>query len=100
MAHLAHGFEKRQRFDIAHGAADFDDHHVHVLRHALHGGLDFVGDVGNHLHGLAEVIAAALAGDDLLVDAAGGEVVALRELGVREALVVAEIEIGFLRHRR
>ena len=58
------------------------------------GGFDFVGDVRNHLHGFAEVIAAAFAGDDLLVDAAGGEIVALRELGVGEALVVAEVEIG------
>ena len=34
VAHLADGFEERQRFDIADGAADLDDHHVHVLRHA------------------------------------------------------------------
>ena len=39
------------------------------------GGLDFVGDVRNHLHGLAQIIAAALALDDLLVDAAAGQVV-------------------------
>ena len=30
VAHLADGFQKRQRFDIAHRAADLDDHHVHV----------------------------------------------------------------------
>ena len=28
MPQLADGFEKRQRFDIADGSADFDDHHV------------------------------------------------------------------------
>ena len=60
----------------------------------LHGGLDLVGDVRNHLHGLAQIVAAALARDDLLVDAAGGQVVALRELGVGEALVVAQVEVG------
>ena len=59
-----------------------------------HGGFDFVGDVRNHLHGLAQVIAAALAGDDLFVDAAGGDVVGLGEAGVGEALVVAQVEIG------
>ena len=75
VAHLADGFQKRQRFDIAHRAADLDDHDVHVGRHFAHRGLDFVGDVRNHLHGLAEIIAAPLARDDLLVDAAGGEVV-------------------------
>ena len=62
MAHLADGFEKRQRLDIADGAADLHDHHVHIRGHLAHGGLDFVGDVRDHLHGLAEVIAAALAG--------------------------------------
>ena len=91
---LADGFEKRQRFDVAHRAADFHDHHVHVRRHFARRRLDLVGDVRNHLHRLAEIIAAPLAMDDLLVDSARGEIVALRELGVREALVVAQIEIG------
>ena len=43
-------------------------------------GLNFVGDVGDHLHGLAEVIAAALALDDLLVDAAGGQIIGAGEV--------------------
>src|ERR1017187_2043109 len=93
MAHLADGFQKRQRLDIAHRAADFANHHIEVLRHLLHGRLDFVGDVRDHLHGLAEVVAAPFAGDDLLVDAAGGQVIALGELGVSEALVVAQVEV-------
>ena len=95
VAHLADGFEKRQRFDIADRAADFADHHVHFAGQLLDGGLDFVGDVRNHLHGLAEIIAAPLALDDLFVDAAAGQVVGAGERGVGEALVVAEIEIGF-----
>ena len=48
----------------------------------------------DHLHRLTKVIAAPLAGDNLLVDSPRGHIVALRELGVREPLVVAEIEIG------
>jgi hypothetical protein len=51
--------------------------------------------VGNDLNGFAEVVAAALLEDDLLVDAAGGVVVVAREGRVGEALVVAEVEIGF-----
>ncbi len=49
---------------------------------------------GNDLHGAAEIVAAALLLDHAFVDLAGGEVVALRHLGVQEALVVAEIEVG------
>ena len=68
---------------------------VHVLRDFFHRGLDFVGHVRNHLHGFAEIVAAALFGDDLLVDAAGGPVIVAGKFGVGEALVVAEVEIGF-----
>ena len=47
------------------------------------------------LHGLAQIVSAALLGDDLLIDAAGRQVVVASELGVGKALVVAEIEVGF-----
>ena len=95
LAHLADGFEEGQRLDVADGAADFDDGHVDVLRDLAHGVLDLVGDVRDDLDGLAEIVAAALLGDDLFVDAAGGEVVVAGEFGVGEALVVAEVEVGF-----
>ena len=42
---------------------------------ALDAVLDFVGDVRDHLHGLAEVFAAAFVGQDRLVDLAAGEIV-------------------------
>ncbi len=64
-------------------------------RHAAHGGLDLIGHVRNHLHGFSQVIAAPLARNDLLVDAPAGEVIGLRQRRVREALVVAQVEIGF-----
>ena len=58
---LADRFQKRQTFDVAGGAADFRDDDVGL---GLVGKLadpvfDFVGDVRNDLHGVAEVIAAA-----------------------------------------
>ena len=56
--------------------------------------LDLVGDVRNHLHGFAEIIAAPLLQDHALVDLAAGQVVVAREDAIGEALVVAEIEIG------
>ena len=48
----------------------------------------------DHLHGGAEIVAAPLLADDLLIDAAGGDVVGLRGRDAGEALVMAEIEIG------
>src|SRR5579864_435729 len=49
---LADRFEKRQRFDIADGAADFDDNDVDrrwigCVRDAFHRGFDLIGDVRN-----------------------------------------------------
>ena len=56
--------------------------------------LDLVGDVRDDLDGAAEVVAAALAADDRVVDPAGGDVRRARRVRVREALVVAEVEVG------
>ncbi len=50
--------------------------------------------MGDHLHGAAQVLAPALPGDDRAVDLAGGGVVVPAEVGVDEALVVAQIHVG------
>ncbi|KAF1061152.1 MAG: hypothetical protein GAK39_05880 [Variovorax sp.] len=99
-AHLAHGLEEGQRLDVAHGAADLDDGHVDLVRGtdagaALDVFLDLVGDVRDHLHRLAEVVAAAFLLEHGLVDLAGREVVGLAHARRDEALVVAEVEVGF-----
>ena len=94
-AHLANRFHERQRFDVADRAADFDDHDVHAVGHFAEGSFDFVGNVRNHLHSLAQIIAATLLGDDGFVDAAGGPVMVPREMRGGETLVMAEVEIGF-----
>ena len=57
LAELPDRLEERQDLDVADGAADLGDHDVDVVV----GGeredavLDLVGDVRDHLHGLAEV---------------------------------------------
>ena len=48
----------------------------------------------NDLNGGAEIIAAALLGDDVLVDAAGGDVVEPVGGAAGKAFVVTKIEIG------
>src|SRR5476651_2417091 len=56
--------------------------------------LDGVGDVRDHLDGGAEIIAAPFLGEDVLVDAPGGDVVGLGGRTPGKTLVVSEIEIG------
>ena len=48
---------------------------------AQHELLDGVGHVRDHLHGAAEIVAAPLAGKDLLVEPPGGDVVGLLRAG-------------------
>jgi hypothetical protein len=94
-AELADGLEEREDLDVADRAAHLGDHHVDVVGgQALDAALDLVGDVRDHLHGLAEVVASALGGEHRLVDRAGGGVGVAGEVLVDEPLVVAEVEVG------
>ena len=94
VAQLADGFEKRQAFDIADRAADLADQEVRAIGIAEDELLDRIGDMGNDLHGAAEIVAAPFLGDHGRIDAAGGDVVALARRNAGEALIVAEVQIG------
>ncbi len=58
-----------------------------------HPPFDFVGDVGNHLNGLSEIVAMTFAVDDGLVDAPCRDGVVAGCLYVGEPLVVSEVEV-------
>ena len=97
--HLADGFHKRQRLNVAHRTADFHDANIGLAavgrsRTAGNKFLNFIGDMRNHLHGLAEVFAAALLLQNALVDLTRREVVGLMHLRGDEALIVAEVKVS------
>ena len=79
---FADGFQERQALDVAGRAADFgdDDVGLGLLGEHVDAVLDFVGDVRNHLHGLAEIFALALVVEHGLINLAAGEVVEPGEL--------------------
>ena len=93
---LAHRLDEGLRFHIADRAADLREDDVVLARAAQqqHPALDFVGDVGHDLDGLAQVGAFALLGDHGVVDLAGGHIVGLGSVHTQEALVVPEIQVG------
>ena len=95
---LADGLDKRQGLDVAHGATYLGDDKVILARGAeqLDVTLDLVGDVGDDLDGLAQVIATPLLVDDALIDASGGDVVGTSGLDVGEALVVPQVQVGLM----
>src|SRR6185312_5819308 len=94
---FADGFNERQAFDVAGGAADFgdDDVRLAVFAKDVNAVLNFIGDVRNHLHGFAEVFAFALVIENGLIDLAAGEVIEAGQFDVGEPLVMAEVEVGF-----
>ena len=72
---LTNRFEKGNDLDVTDRSADFSDDDVDVVsREPQYARFDLVGDVRNDLHGTAEVVAAALFGDDGRVDLAGRRV--------------------------
>ena len=97
---MAHGLQEGQGFDIAHRAAHLANRHFYRIRRAhacaaLDKFLNLVGDMRNHLHGFAQVVAPALFFQHALVDAPGGEVVGLLHAGFNKALVVSQVQVGF-----
>ena len=97
VAQLPGGLKERQRLDVADRAADLGDDHVRRIfgaRGRLHPVLDLVGDVRDHLHGVAQVFPAALLGDHRRVDLAGRDVGRGPQVGVEEPLVVTDVEVG------
>ncbi len=94
VAELPDRLEERQALDVADGAADLAQHEIEVVVALADEVLDGVGDVRDHLDGGAEIVAAPLLGEDVLVDAAGGDVVLPVRRMPGEALVMAEVEVG------
>ena len=91
---LADCLEERQRLDVAHGAADLAEHEIDFVFADGDEVLDLVSDVGDHLNGFAEIVAAPFLIQHVLIDAARRDAVGLARRDAGEALVVAQIEIG------
>ena len=93
-AKLTNSLQERQRLDVADRTTDLDQTNVGITGAAMHGRLDLVGDVRNHLDSRTEVFAAALLADDSLVDAPGRVIGVSAGGRAHEALVVTQVEIG------
>ena len=94
VADLADGLEKGQPLDVADCAANLHQHEIRILVAAEDELLDGIGDMRHHLHCAAQIVAAPLRGEHVLVDAASCDVVVAPGRNACKALVVAQIEIG------
>ena len=88
VAKLAYRFEKRKRFDVTHRAADLADDEILVFVVGKHEVLDGIGHVRNDLDRRAEIIAAALARQDVGIDAPGRDIVSPSRMNTGKALVM------------
>src|SRR5262249_1275064 len=95
VAQLPDRLEERQSFDVADGAANLAQHEVETVIARLDEVLDGIGDVRDDLDRGTKIISASLARQDVLIDAAGRDVVVARGRTARETLVMAEVEVGF-----
>ena len=72
---LTNRFNEWKRLNVSHRSANFNNDNINIVatesKNAL---LDLVGDVRDHLHGPAEIVAAALSCDHGGVDATGRDV--------------------------
>ena len=97
-AELTDGLQKRQAFNVAHRPSHLDDGHIiriPVFGHGVNPPLDFVGDVGDHLDGFAQIISPAFARDDFKVYLPGGRVVLPSHAYIQEPLIMPQVQVGF-----
>ena len=73
---LTDGLQEGLALNVAGGAADLGDDDVRLgaLGQIIDVALDLVGNVGDDLHGLAQISALTLLVQDVPVDLAGGQV--------------------------
>ena len=92
---LTDSFYKGLGLDVADGAADFSDDHIGagLFSDPVDKVLDLVCDVGNHLHGGAQVFAAALFVQDVPVNFTCRQIRVFVQVLVDETLVVAKVQI-------
>ena len=95
IAHLPNGFQEGQAFNIADGATDFDQHEIIAIGFGLHHFLDLVGNMRNHLHRTAQIIAAPFRRDHIRINAPRGPVIRLARMHAGEAFIMAKIKVGF-----
>ena len=95
-ADLADGLQEGLALDIAGSAADLGDNDIGLgaLGQVINVALDLVGDVGDDLHGLAQVGALPLFVQDVPVDFAGGQVGVFVQVFIDKTLIMAQVQVG------
>ena len=94
-AQLTHSFEERQRLDITHRATYFGNHKVvfAIAAKMLHRIFNFIGDVGHHLHGFSQIVAATLFINHTLINSTRGHIAGTRSANIGKAFVMTQVKV-------
>ncbi|EFA23571.1 hypothetical protein BIFGAL_02675 [Bifidobacterium gallicum DSM 20093 = LMG 11596] len=94
--HLAGGLKEWLGFNVTDSTADFRDDHIDIVGSlGTHTRFDFIRDMRNHLHALAQVFTGALFAQHFLINLSRGHIGLLAEEHIKEALIMADVQIGF-----
>ena len=94
--HLADGLQEGLGLDVAYGAADLRDDHIHIVAgHGVNAAFDLIGDVGNDLHRGAQIVAPALPVQHGPPDLAGGDGAVAGQVLVHEPFVMPQVQVRF-----
>ncbi len=90
---LAHSLQEGHGLDVAHCAPHLDQTYLAApvsgdLTDAL---LNLLGDVGDDLHRLAQILTSPFLLNHCAVDLAGGDVVVSGQLDIKESLIVPQV---------
>ena len=85
--------QKGLRFNIADRAADLDQGDIGLARALDNTAFYLIGNMRDHLHRGAQIIAAPFLIDHILVNAPGGVIIALAHAGAHKALIMAEVQV-------
>ena len=95
-AHLSDGLQKGLGLDIAHGAPDLSDDHIHIApaAHPVDALLDLIRDMRDNLDRTAQIAPLPLPVEDGPVYLAGGDGGVHRQIFIGKSLIVSQVEIG------
>src|SRR5690606_41068416 len=93
VAKLAYRLQERHRLDVTDGAPNLANDEIEFVVAVQDEVLDLVGNVRNYLDGGAKIVASALPLDNVLVDAASGDVVVLVRRASCEALKIGRAHV-------
>jgi len=95
VAHLPNGFQERKTFDVPDRPPDFNDCNIYILSDTANRGLDFIGNMGNYLNSLTEILPFSFFFYYGFIYFTGGGIVVLTKAHVRKPLIMAQIQIRF-----